>query len=643
MKRQTFFRLSVFVLLSVFVTFFGLQLEAGFSPLAGLVIMLDPGHGGEDSGAIGSGGLKESAVNLRVARYLSQLLQADGATVLMTREEDKTVTLQERVDLASQKKPDLFVSIHHNASLGKTKVNRGEIYFNALDNGLPLDLAKHMSKELGATSLASGSSVIPGGFFVLRKNSVPALLTEASYISVPENEKALSTGRALTQEALVFRRAIRQVFDHPIMRAEVISPNPARTSSPFFNLMVSSDRTIAKAEIRFDSGTSVALGFDVLPSLGHFYKLFNLKPLPPGKHDLRLVFYGGDGSISTVRKVSVLVTLPVSEVTLLPIAPYIPEGYKGVFPLRLLLKDADGRVNPQALPFHVELGNHVVNGMTRPDGQAAVAIDLDGTERGNVNAKAVIDGGIAAIIQIPVQVPVKAFILGKISTNVSGEGLERTRVRYGRDRMTITGPGGYFFCELSNIFRNLEILIQPPSGYPTERRMIRTGGAWVVKPEIVLAPVAPGLLGKKIAILADNAQDEWIRPLIGRYMRGGARIFRLKASAESPNPVASAVAEANRQTDLNLLLSFKRDDVSAVTMRHYYKSQGGMSLGKSVAQALSSMRLCPAPKVTPGSDYELGHTGVTAMTVVLPRQTPPNVPVAVAEALYRVLAEAPAK
>ncbi|MBF0499785.1 MAG: N-acetylmuramoyl-L-alanine amidase [Candidatus Riflebacteria bacterium] len=662
MKHNKFVQMSVvFVLsaLSALSALCAVSADAAISPLAGLVIMLDPGHGGEDSGAVGSGGLKEATVNLRVARYLRQLLTADGATILMTREQDETVSLQKRVDMAKQRKPDLFVSIHHNASLGKTKTNRGEIYFNALDDGLPLQLANEMSRELGNSRLASGSFVIPGGYFVLRNNSVPALLTEASYISMPENEKALSTGRALTKEALVFRQAIRKVFDHPTMRVEIISKNPAPTSSPFFNLIISADRPIAKADIAFEDGQSVPLGFNKLPSIGSVYNLFNMKPLQAGEHFLRMTFHGGDGSISTQRKMTVQVHLPISEAVLLPIASYIPEGFNGIFPVRLLLKDENGNVNQQALPFQIEWDSKNVNGKTRSDGQALAEIELDGTERGSIELKATVDGHQAASTRIAIRHPNKAFILGRVSTNLTMEGLEKTRIRYGSDRLAITGPGGYFFCELPNIFRNLDIMIQPPAGYAAERRRIRTEGKMVSTPEIVLAPVAPELLGKKIAILADRSQDDWIRPMIRLFMQGGARIIRLRTPPgkeslpsshtkdESPSelkgPAAGAIAEANRQSDLDLLLSIKRDDVSAVTFRHYYKSPKGIALGKAIASFLDHARLQPRAVVTEGSDYELGHTGATALIVALPRHTPPNITASVADALYKVLTMKPAR
>ena len=106
-------KLALLLLLSSFPAF-----AHGNKPLDGLNIMLDPGHGGADSGAVGRLGLKESDTNLRVARYLRMLLEHDGANVSLTREKQEDFkSLAQRVEMSNKSNPDLFISIHHNASL----------------------------------------------------------------------------------------------------------------------------------------------------------------------------------------------------------------------------------------------------------------------------------------------------------------------------------------------------------------------------------------------------------------------------------------------------------------------------------------------------------------------------------------------
>ena len=633
MNSITRFSLLVVVLLLVS----GTCSAASLNPLAGMVIMLDAGHGGTDPGAVGPTGLKEADVNLRVAKYLRQLLTADGATVLMTREDSRTLSLQDRVDLSAKAKPDLFVSVHHNASGVKVHDNKGEIYFNALDAGMPLELASRMEKELAESRLSSGTKTIPGGFFVLRKNSAPAILTEASYIDVPENEKHLSTGRALVREALVFRKAIRDVFATPLLRVEILTGDPARANGPYFNLLVNAAEPLAGIDMRLEGSGRSALGFEKLPSFGNFYTIFNLQPLQTGDYKLTAVFRSEKGQTSLPRKVNLQVRLPPQEAVLFPVAPFIPNGFKGEFPVRILLKDGKGRPNRQALPFQVSWNGHDLNGTTRDDGQAVVLLPLDGSETGMVKTILYVNGKQVGMVDIAVRDPERVFILGQVSSSLDGKGLERVRVRYGSDRLSITGPGGYFYCDLPLMFRNLDLQLHPPAGYRTEHLTVRAGNESILTPKIVMAPVAPKLLGKKVAILAARSEDEWVRPLVRQLMRAGVRVVRLKMGGGAFEPQMMAVAQANSIPQLDLLLSFKRGDARTVQLRHYYRSKGGKKLAADLAAAYRLRERNRGLSITAGPDYELSHSGPTALVVAIPRQVPPQVPGQLAESLYQAL------
>ena len=84
----------------------------------GTVIVIDPGHGGPDQGAVGPGGLTEKEITLDMAKRLKRNLVAESPDliVLLTRNEDKFISFQERTGLANSKGADLFISLHANAS-----------------------------------------------------------------------------------------------------------------------------------------------------------------------------------------------------------------------------------------------------------------------------------------------------------------------------------------------------------------------------------------------------------------------------------------------------------------------------------------------------------------------------------------------
>ncbi|MDD5098008.1 MAG: N-acetylmuramoyl-L-alanine amidase, partial [Candidatus Omnitrophica bacterium] len=93
-------------------------------------VVIDAGHGGNDPGAIGRGGLREKDVNLDVAKRLSVLLQEAGVQTVLSRPSDRFVPLSIRVDLANKSGADLFISIHSNANPSRS-LSGFEVYYVA--------------------------------------------------------------------------------------------------------------------------------------------------------------------------------------------------------------------------------------------------------------------------------------------------------------------------------------------------------------------------------------------------------------------------------------------------------------------------------------------------------------------------------
>ena len=100
------------------------------TPITGAHVVLDPGHGGEEPGAVGPAGTLEKAVNLAIAQEAKRQLEALGATVVLTRTADYRITLVSRGAIATSLQPLVFVSIHHNADPDEARGTPGaETYF----------------------------------------------------------------------------------------------------------------------------------------------------------------------------------------------------------------------------------------------------------------------------------------------------------------------------------------------------------------------------------------------------------------------------------------------------------------------------------------------------------------------------------
>ena len=171
----------------------------------GKTIVIDPGHGGSDPGAIGATGLQEKVVNLAVAEQLIKMLQAAGANVLTTRSGDQSVSNQQRVDLANKAKAHLFLSIHANA-FSNAESNGTETHYcgNNSHSAASKYLAQQLQRELITTFNLRDRGVKANSFFVLTKTEMPAALVELAFLTNPAEEALLAdpANRLKAAEAL---------------------------------------------------------------------------------------------------------------------------------------------------------------------------------------------------------------------------------------------------------------------------------------------------------------------------------------------------------------------------------------------------------------------------------------------------------
>lgn len=227
MKKTAFFSLVILYFLWINPSLYTLAQSMGRAVLKGRTICIDPGHGGTantDSYRVGPTGEREEWVNLRVGLLLKEMLEARGATVVMTRTEDKEVPLADRSALAREAKAELFVSIHHNAT-ADDQVNFPIIYFHgsANENTAGLVFGKLLAEAFldqmyggeNQVSLVSDHTVFPqGGASVLRGTyGIPAVLAEASFFTHPEEEEKLRKESYNKKEAFAYVQAMENFFN----------------------------------------------------------------------------------------------------------------------------------------------------------------------------------------------------------------------------------------------------------------------------------------------------------------------------------------------------------------------------------------------------------------------------------------------
>lgn len=156
--------------------------------LSGFTVVIDPGHGGRDPGAIAASGLRESDVNLTMSHQLRVRLEAAGARVIMTRTTDVGLTLAERVAFGNESGAHLFVSVHNNAHTNP-QISGTQTFYGVTEGSFALALGVH--RRLVALGL-NDRAVLTANFAVLQRTTVPAILIETAFLSNPQNAALLA-------------------------------------------------------------------------------------------------------------------------------------------------------------------------------------------------------------------------------------------------------------------------------------------------------------------------------------------------------------------------------------------------------------------------------------------------------------------
>lgn len=201
------------------------------------VIVIDPGHGGSDVGAVGTK-YQEKTLNLALARMIAAELSRRGFVVKMTRDTDKYISLAARGRFAAAQKADLFISVHHNAAANKTATGV-ETYamtpygFCNTDGGnvaksvspsnrydsANLNLAQEIQLNLVRATAGPDRGVKFARFQVLTQAQCPAVLIEAGFITTPKEEILIANSQRQRNVAVAVANAVA-AFNRYVVAAQ---------------------------------------------------------------------------------------------------------------------------------------------------------------------------------------------------------------------------------------------------------------------------------------------------------------------------------------------------------------------------------------------------------------------------------------
>lgn len=154
------------------------------------IIVLDPGHGGSNPGALGLTGTLESEINFDISKRLSKLLEEAGAYVITTRKSNQDVELNERAAISNKNSADLFISIHAD-SHPKPETKGSTIYAHNYASKNSWALAWYIHNSIIEFSGFESKGLKAADFVVLRETKAPAVLIETGYLTNKDDEYLL--------------------------------------------------------------------------------------------------------------------------------------------------------------------------------------------------------------------------------------------------------------------------------------------------------------------------------------------------------------------------------------------------------------------------------------------------------------------
>ncbi|MFC4023440.1 N-acetylmuramoyl-L-alanine amidase [Oceanobacillus longus] len=176
--------------------------------LEGFTIVLDPGHGGNDPGAIGLGGIFEKDLVSSTATKVEDQLRDAGANVITTRSGDYYVSLNERVNISNTNHTDAFISLHFDSYPVLSVKGVSTYYADSTDR----KLAQNIQSTLASSVNLNNRGLMQGNYRVLRNTTAPSVLVELGFISNPNDLAIIQAAEYQNQVAKAITNGLIQYF-----------------------------------------------------------------------------------------------------------------------------------------------------------------------------------------------------------------------------------------------------------------------------------------------------------------------------------------------------------------------------------------------------------------------------------------------
>lgn len=633
---------TVFILL--FILCFSIPAAAG---LQGKVILINAGHGGGETGAIGPTGLVERDINLKVAVYLKEMLEAAGAKVIMTHTsvlEDLDGTAHysgtrdryNRLAVGRENNVDILLFLHHNSNSSKES-RQIEVYYMPKYHGPSKELAEYVTKGLIEHMGWSGITTTMSQTIV-NHATIPTIIGEPGYISNPELEEWYRSDENLKREAMGYFVGVERFF--------VDGMPVIKTVTPEMNQKLIQDRPAIVARIATDGISpinprliQVRVDNKVIPH--EFDVLSGLitarvpDALPNGPHTLLIIGRNMAGIAAVPVDFQFYVDEKPAKLVLDRYPTYVPGVQESVVKISGRLLDDDGQpvMDGNQVRFETEYEGYAKEPwvFTRDGRFVNYILPKEGPEICGIRIWA---GSTAVMQEIVVDYRSKdAYLYGAVKNTATGRtltGMDLTLIAGdGKELKTVTDlDGGYFFSEVpTGSYR----LVIEQAGYETYSKALELKGSQSQELNPEITPIAGGaLMGRKIILntavegTAPGA-DVITRSLQARLERAGAIVTLVDQGTDD----LATVKMINKLMG-QFLLSIKITDKDQAVVHHYPKSEKNEKLAKSLQIEGLDVK-------TEGAGSRL-VTGANTQSLIIEIPVKAFTP-AVVDGIYRLLVE----
>lgn len=573
--------------------------------LEGKVIIVNPGHGGGETGAIGPTGVVERDLNLAIGLYLTEMLEDAGAKVYLTRngnyDLDGTAHYSgtrdrfNRLRVGREKQADIFLALHHNASVNPAS-NQVEVYYMPKYHGPSKDLAEYITEGLKSTMDLHGIATTMSQTIV-NHATIPTIIGEASYISNPEMEKWFQNDENLQKVAIGYFRGVKKFFEHGMPVVEAITPEANQKVIHEYPLIMAkilqdgqSPIAPEEIEVRIDDQV-VSHNYDAQSGL---ITAKVMEPLANGPHRL-LVVGGNQAGIAAVpvdytfyvdeKPAAILLHayptyLPGSEGTLVKIAGQVvdDDGQPVLDGNRVLFEiEYDGQLKK---PWVFTREGYFVNHLYLPKSSQSIA------------ALRIWAGDQLEEIVVDFRSQ-DAYISGSIQDFLTAQPIMDLKVTLSnqqRDYQAQTDRDGDYY--ISQIKPGKYVLGIEHLGYEILKKELQLKGRESQVHDLRLSPIAGGVFRTKKVILNTAVEGALpgagsiIQSLKDQLAKAGAAIEVITEGTDDK----STVKKINKLFG-DVLITLKLTTSDLATIYHYPRSTKNANLAKKLAISGTSVNV----------------------------------------------------